>query len=227
MKIKKENFTEGFKIITLGLLLGLGIGMIQASSWGSPSTTVGTYPPQNEYSPINVGIDSQIKPAFDATKKGALSVNSLSVSAGAEFVKSVSVGAPGLTVLGNKKIADSLTITSLANSTDKKVCTDSAGKLKFCPVIPVASCKGTYTTVGASQASCTGTVADFVSSYGCSTAGKNCATLGITSSANCGSLSACSSSCQWTITQPIVTVQCSTIATQSLCEQKASCTWGI
>lgn len=137
MKMKKENFIQGLKIITLGLILGLGIGMIQAASWSAPTISVGTYVPNNTKPPINAGTDAQIKPAADSTRKGGLSVDAFAVSAGAQFIKSVAVGALSsgntLTVNGNKKIASNLTVSSLLNSSNQKVCTNNAGKLILCP----------------------------------------------------------------------------------------------
>ena len=144
---KKENFIEGLKIITLGLLLGLGIGMIQASNWNPPTSTVGTYSPNNVYPPLNVGTEHQLKPAgspgepyyhpITSTKHGGLSVDSLSVLAGTKFDGSVSVG-NSLVSYGDKKIAKNLIVSTLANSTEKEVCTDADGKLVVsCLPIPI------------------------------------------------------------------------------------------
>ena len=111
--------------------------MIQAASWSAPTISVGTYVPNNTKPPINAGTDAQIKPAADSTRKGGLSVDAFAVSAGAQFIKSVAVGALSsgntLTVNGNKKIASNLTVSSLLNSSNQKVCTNNAGKLILCP----------------------------------------------------------------------------------------------
>jgi len=137
---------QGLKIITLGILLGLGIGIIQAASWSSPTVQVGVYSPSNTNPPLNVGTDSQVKP-IDATdpvdgfgnhsRRGGLSVNTFSVAAGAQFLKSLSIGNSGtgdLTVNENQKVANNLIVTTLATSnTNQKVCTDTTGKLILCP----------------------------------------------------------------------------------------------
>lgn len=229
--MKKENFIRGVKVIMLGLLLGVGIGLLQASSWSAPTTTVGVYSPTNSKPPINFGTDSQSKAvdSSNAGRHGGLGLGgSLSVAAGAVFQKSVNVGSSlsveSLVVYGNKKITNSLVVSSIANSPGKKVCADSDGKLITCPV---ASCHGTYQGNGPLQSVCgpgSATVASFVSSYGCTNAGALCSTVPVASCT--GSTSTCSSGCFLQQSYPIINKPCSDFTTQITCSSRSTCSWG-
>ena len=139
----KNEFIDGVKIITLGLILGLGVGMVQATPWSYPA---GTVPPTDTPPPISVGLTNQVKAPdpVDPTlfgihnRRGSLSVGSLAVATGASFMKAVNIGlytsgGDSLDVYGNKNIASALTVTSIKNSS---VCTDTNGRLINCPLIP-------------------------------------------------------------------------------------------
>jgi len=94
----KKDFIQGLKIITLGLLLGLGVGMVQAVSWSYPT---GTVPSTNTLPPISSGLGDQVKAPYSTSidptlfgihyMRGGLSVDGLSVAGGAQFLKSVVV----------------------------------------------------------------------------------------------------------------------------------------
>ena len=242
----KNKFIEGLKIITLGLVLGLGVGMIHATSWSYPSSSA-----YNTLPPINVGTDSQTKaPLYSGTtplnptlfgmhyRQGALSVSSLSVVAKAQFLKSVTVGplvsGYALDVYGNKIIANNLNVTSL--SSNSKLCTDTLGKLINCPL---PSCNGTYTE---DKYMCTGTVVGPKPYNSCTgTDGADCATYlsgtldvlddGQTNCANSPGGSTCcgntSNSCGCSLfNTPSVKVSlpCSTFTTQAQCTP-TGCSW--
>ena len=256
----KNKFIEGVKIITLGLILGLGVGMVQATPWTYPT---GVVPPTNTLPPLSMGTTGQVKaPVYNTTtlqpidptlfgvhnQRGALSVGSLAVAAGAQFMKAVNVGTinnPGsLEVYGNKKIANSLTVTSVTNSA---ICTNTSGKLVACPV---ASCKGTYPDPNSSHNKymCTGNInyngnihpSCEESSGNYSNEGTDCSTLGLDvstsdiclsdNSCSCGTSTGTPKSCGCLLdmsNEVPNTLQCSTLTTTTLCGQHPTCTWGI
>ena len=148
----KKDFIQAGKIIFLGLIISLSVGMLNAQTFLTPSNT----PPTdltnngNTYPYIHEGIVAQVK-------KGDLSVMSFLATQNSSVNRKVVVGndipvfyqlgqpiPDTLTVFGNKKIAGDVKITGLINSTQKRVCANSIGQLIKCPDLVMPGCGTSY-----------------------------------------------------------------------------------